>query len=70
MFHQDYLTLSLRVPAGMVGLVHAQAALAQAALLPILHLQDANPYVTGTTWAIPFVACLGWQCVLYCGSDF
>ena len=31
----------------MVGLVHAQAALAQAALLPILHLQHINPYVTG-----------------------
>ncbi len=33
--------------AGMVGLVHAQAALGQAALLPILHLADVNPYVTG-----------------------
>ena len=31
----------------MVGLVHAQAALAQAALLPILHLGHVNPYVTG-----------------------
>ena len=45
----------------MVGLVHAQAALAQAATLPILHLQHINPYVTGamemggTTgrWAVP-----------------
>jgi hypothetical protein len=33
--------------AGMVGLVHAQATLAQAALLPILHLHNVNPYVTG-----------------------
>lgn len=31
----------------MVGLVHAQAALAQAVLLPILHLGHVNPYVTG-----------------------
>ena len=31
----------------MVGLVHAQAALGQGALLPILHLAHVNPYVTG-----------------------
>ena len=48
--------------AGLVGLVHAQAALAQAALLPVLHLGDINPYVTGAMemgskqgggWAVP-----------------
>jgi len=36
----------------MVGLVHAQAALAQAALLPILHLHHVNPYVTGMGTAL------------------
>ncbi|KAL4451846.1 hypothetical protein ABPG75_007508, partial [Micractinium tetrahymenae] len=47
--------------AGMVGLTHAQAALGQAALLPILHLAHMNPYVTGAmemggkqgSWAVP-----------------
>ena len=33
--------------AGIVGLVHAQAALSQAAALPVLHLGLLNPYVTG-----------------------
>ncbi len=33
--------------AGAVGLVHAQAALSQAAALPILHLGGLNPYVSG-----------------------
>jgi 3-oxoacyl-(acyl-carrier-protein) synthase len=33
--------------AGVVGLVHAQAALSQAAALPVLHLAELNPYVTG-----------------------
>jgi len=33
--------------AGIVGLIHAQASLGQAAALPLLHLGALNPYVIG-----------------------
>ena len=47
--------------AGAVGLVHAQAALSQAASLPIMHLGALNPYVSGAmemggqlhSWSVP-----------------
>jgi acyl transferase domain-containing protein len=54
--------------AGMVGVVHAQAALGQAALLPILHLQDINPYVTGwlTGVCLLVVHCASVMGLLHC----
>ena len=44
--------------AGMVGLVHAQASLAQVVALPLLHLSTLNPYVLGSmgtekVWMVP-----------------
>jgi acyl transferase domain-containing protein len=33
--------------AGIIGLLHVQASLSQAAALPILHLRGINPYVLG-----------------------
>lgn len=34
--------------AGLSGLVHAAAAAAARAVLPVLHLRSLNPYLTGT----------------------
>ena len=46
--------------AGVMGVAHAQMAVALHASLPVLHLRSANPYVAGAmhsgTWSLPRAA--------------
>lgn len=42
--------------AGLVGMLHAQAAVGQASSLPLLHLEGVNPYVIGAMGSATWLA--------------